>query len=85
MPGTAGLTLQLFYRPDCPYCQALEPQITQLQLTYAGKVTVQWIVSTGEVPTLVLFKNGAQVGGPWVNPGTTAPITAQIDSLLAAG
>ncbi|MGZ4883345.1 MAG: thioredoxin family protein [Halobacteriota archaeon] len=83
MAGPAGLTLQFFYRPDCPYCQALEPQITQLQTKYAGRVAVQWIVSAGEVPTLVLSNNGAQVGR-WVDPGTTAPITAQIDSLLAA-
>jgi hypothetical protein len=36
------------------------------------------------VPTLVLLKNGAEIGR-WVNPGTTAPIAAQINSLLASG
>lgn len=82
--GSSSLILQFYYRQDCPYCQALEPQITQLQSTYAGKVTVQWTESPGEVPTLVLLNNGAEVGR-WVNPGTTAPITAKIDSLLTAG
>jgi thiol-disulfide isomerase/thioredoxin len=85
VPATGVPVLYFYYRPDCPYCQALEPQITALQTQYGGKVSVQWIVSQGEVPTLVLFnKSGVQVGS-WVNPGTTAPITAKIDSLLAAG
>jgi thiol-disulfide isomerase/thioredoxin len=77
-------TLYFYYRPDCPYCQALEPQINDLQAQYGGNISVQWIQSTGVVPTLVLYNQaGAQVGN-WVNPGTTAPIKAQVDSLLTS-
>jgi thiol-disulfide isomerase/thioredoxin len=85
IPATGVVTLYFYYRPDCPYCQALEPQITALQTQYGGKVSVQWIQSTGVVPTLVLFnKSGVQVGS-WVDPGTTAPIITKINSLLASG
>ena len=92
--GPANLKLLFFYKPDCPYCQALEPQVTQLQDTYAGKVSVQWVVSdqspltdqygvTG-VPTLILLNNGNEAGR-WVDPGTTSAISAQISSLLSGG
>jgi thiol-disulfide isomerase/thioredoxin len=84
VPGTAGLILQYFYRTDCPVCQNFTPQVDQLASNYAGKVAVQKIESNGVVPTLVLLNNGVEVGR-WVNPGTTAPIIAQINSLLAAG
>ncbi|MGZ4934162.1 MAG: thioredoxin family protein [Halobacteriota archaeon] len=89
--GSAGLTVLFFYKPKCPYCQALEPQVTQLQNTYAGKASVQWIVSTESpltdqygvtgVPTLILLNNGNEAGR-WVDPGNTGGLSAQIDSLL---
>jgi len=85
IPATGVVSLYFYYRPDCPYCQALEPQIKALQTQYAGKVSVQWIQSTGVVPTLVLFnKSGVQVYNK-SDPGTTAPVIAVIDSLLASG
>jgi len=50
----------------------MEPKVTQLQNAYAGKVSVQWIVSDQSpltdqygvttVPTLVLLNNGNEAG-----------------------
>ncbi len=69
----------------------MEPKVTQLQNTYAGKVTVQWIVSEQSpltnqygvttVPTLLLLNNGNEVGR-WVDASDTSGISAKINSLL---
>ena len=82
-----------FYKPECPYCQAMEPKVTQLQNTYAGKVSVQWVVSDQSpltdqygvttVPTLILLNNGNEAGR-WVSASDTSGISAQISSLLRA-
>jgi thioredoxin-like negative regulator of GroEL len=87
------LKVLFFYEPNCPYCAALKPHVTQLQKTYAGKVLVQSIVSytsplTDEykvpsVPTLILLNNGREVGH-WVDATNTTGISAQINSLLRA-
>ncbi|HYB59075.1 MAG TPA: thioredoxin family protein [Candidatus Acidoferrales bacterium] len=85
IPATGMPTVYFYYRPDCPYCQALEPQVSALQTRYAGNASVVWIQSTGVVPTLVLYNQAGVQVGQWVNPGTTDPVAAQIDSLLASG
>ncbi|MGZ7115761.1 MAG: thioredoxin family protein [Halobacteriota archaeon] len=89
--GSASLTVLYFYDPNCPHCQALAPQVTQLQNNYAGRVPVQWIINnqsqlTGQygvstVPTLILLNNGNEAGR-WVGATDTSGISAQIDSLL---
>ena len=91
--GAASLMVLFFYKPECPYCQAMEPKVTQLQNTYAGKVSVQWIVSDQSpltdqygvttVPTLILLNNGNEAGR-WVSASDTSGISAQIGSLLGA-
>ena len=90
---SASLTVLFFYKPECPYCQAMEPKVTQLQNAYAGKVSVQWVVSDQSpltdqygvttVPTLVLLNNGNEAGR-WVSASDTSGISAQISSLLGA-
>ena len=87
----AHLKVLFFYETNCPYCQALEPHVTQLQKKYAGKVPVQSIENyasplaaqykVSSVPTLILLNNGREVGR-WVNPGNTTGISAKINSLL---
>ena len=90
--GSASLSVLFFYKPECPYCQALENTTSFHQLQ--SKATVQWIASnqsfrtdqynvTG-VPTLILLNHGTEVGR-WVDPTDASAINAQIDSLLAAG
>ena len=89
--GPASLTVLYFYDPNCPHCQALAPQVTQLQANYAGRVPVQWIINnqsqlTGQygvttVPTLILLNNGNEAGR-WVGATDTSGISAQINSLL---
>ncbi|MGA3360022.1 MAG: thioredoxin family protein [Halobacteriota archaeon] len=90
--GSASLSVLFFYKPTCPYCQALENTTSFQQLQ--KKVNVQWIVSnqsfrtdqynvTG-VPTLILLNHGTEIGR-WVDPTDASAINAQIDSLLAAG
>ncbi len=87
-----------FYRPTCPKCAATEPIITQLQTRYAGKVTVVRIndddganadlISQNRVtivPTVLLLKNGVEVGR-WINQQDDAtPIATRIDSQLSSG
>ncbi len=90
--GSANLKVLFFYKPECPYCQAMEPQVTQLQNTYAGKISVQWIVSATSpmtaqygvttVPTLILLNSGNEVGR-WVAASDTSGISAQVNSLSA--
>jgi thiol-disulfide isomerase/thioredoxin len=87
------LKVLFFYETNCPYCQALEPHVTQLQKKYAGKVPVQSIVNYASpladqykvpsVPTLILLNNGREVGH-WISATNTTGITAQINSLLRA-
>jgi thiol-disulfide isomerase/thioredoxin len=90
--GSASLSVLFFYKPECPYCQALENTTSFHQLQ--SKATVQWIVSnqsfrtdeynvTG-VPTLILLNHGTEVGR-WVDPGDASAINAEVNSLLAAG
>ncbi len=89
--GAASLAVLYFYNPNCPHCQALEPQVTQLQNNYAGRVPVQWIINNqsqltdqygvSTVPTLILLNNGNEAGR-WVGATDTSGISAQIDSLL---
>jgi len=89
----AHLKVLFFSETNCPYCQALEPHVTQLQKKYAGKVPVQSIVNyaspladqykVSSVPTLILLNNGREVGH-WIDATNTTGITAQINSLLRA-
>ncbi len=91
--GSASLTVLFFYKPECPYCQAMEPKVTLLQDTYAGKVSVQWVVSEQSplttqygvaiVPTLILLNNGYEAGR-WVGASDTNGVSAQINSILGA-
>ena len=92
-PAPPHLEVLFFYAANCPYCQALEPNVTQLQKTYAGKVPVQSIENyasplakqykVSSVPTLILLNNGHEVGR-WVDVTNTTRISAQINSLLRA-
>ncbi len=85
--GTAGLTVLFFYEPGCPYCAAFESTSSFQQLQ--NKVPVQWIVSATSPltdqygvatdPTLILLKNGAEVGR-WVDPADATGILAQINA-----
>jgi len=87
------LKVLFFYAANCPYCQALEPHVTKLQKTYAGKVPVQSIENyasplakqhkVSSVPTLILLNNGLEVGR-WIDVTNTTRISAQINSLLRA-
>ena len=90
--GSTSLSVLFFYKPECPYCQALENTTSFHQLQ--SKATMQWIVSnqsfrtdeynvTG-VPTLILLNHGTEIGR-WVDPTDASAINARIDSLLAAG
>jgi len=92
-PVPPHLRVLFFYETNCPYCQALEPNVTKLQKTYAGKVPVQSIENyasplasqykVSSVPTLILLNNGHEVGR-WVDVTNTTRISAQINSLLRA-
>jgi len=92
-PVPPHLKVLFFYDASCPYCQALEPHVTQLQKTYAGKVPVQSIENyasplasqykVSSVPTLILLNNGHEVGR-WVGVTNTTRISAKINSLLRA-
>jgi thioredoxin 1 len=92
-PVPPHLRVLFFYEANCPYCQALEPNVTKLQKTYAGKVPVQSIENyasplasqykVSSVPTLILLNNGHEVGR-WVDVTNTTRISAQINSLLRA-
>jgi thioredoxin-like negative regulator of GroEL len=89
----AHLKVLFFYATNCPYCQALEPHVSQLQKTYAGKVPVQSIVNYASplaeqykvpsVPTLILLNNGREVGR-WIDATNTTGISSQINGLLRA-
>jgi thioredoxin-like negative regulator of GroEL len=93
-PVPPHLRVLFFYEANCPYCQALEPNVTKLKKTYAGKVPVQPIENyasplasqykVSSVPTLILLNNGHEVGH-WVDATNTTGISAQINSLLRAG
>jgi len=41
-PKNAPLTVVLFSDFQCPFCSRVEPSITELEKTYAGKVRVAW-------------------------------------------
>lgn len=93
-PVPPHLRVLFFYEANCPYCQALEPNVTKLQKTYAGKVPVQSIENyasplasqykVSSVPTLILLNNGHEVGR-CVGVTNTTRISAQIKSVLRAG
>jgi thioredoxin 1 len=88
------LKVLFFYETNCPYCQALGPNVTKLQKTYAAKAPVQSIENyasplasqykVSSVPTLILLNNGHEVGR-WVDVTNTTKISAKINSLLRAG
>ena len=92
-PVPPHLRVLFFYEANCPYCEALEPHVTKLQKTYAGKVPVQSIENyasplasqykVSSVPTLILLNNGHEVGR-WVDVTNTTRISAKINSLLRA-
>ena len=92
-PTPPHLTVLFFYEPNCPYCEALQPNVTKLETTYAGKVPVERVQSyTNELtdqynvttsPTLILLNNGHEVGR-WVGVTSTTGISAKISSLLRA-
>ena len=89
--GATSLTVLFFYDPTCPHCQAIEGQVQQIP-TDGGKVNVQWVDSVTSpltdqygvttVPTFVFLNGGSEVGTPVVAPTSTAPVIAQINSLL---
>jgi len=93
--SASGISVLFFYRPTCPYCQRLEPQMDALQARYSGKVTVQKIndddpANSGlidqyrviVVPTTILLHNGVVVQTWPERLSDTSQISAQIDSLL---
>ena len=93
--SASGISVLFFYRPTCPYCQRLEPQIDALQARYGGRVTVQKINDDDPanaglidqyrvivVPTMILVHNGVVVQTWPERLSNTSPISAQIDSLL---
>jgi thiol-disulfide isomerase/thioredoxin len=81
------LTVLFFYKPGCPYCEALESTTSFQQLQ--SRVNVQWIVSAQSPltdqygvttdPTLILLKNGVEVGR-WVDPTDATGVLAQINA-----
>ena len=85
--GSAGFTVLFFYEPGCPYCAALESTSSFAQLQ--TKVPVQWIVSAQSTltdqygvtsdPTLILLKNGTEVGR-WTDATDATAILAQINA-----
>ena len=62
-----------FYRPSCPYCQYIEPYVTQLQEQYSDAITFTNVDITDNsnllkekydfktVPTLIYFLHGEPV------------------------
>jgi protein-disulfide isomerase len=90
--GLTSLTVLFFYDPNCTHCQAIEPQVPTTS-TDGGRVSWQWIDSVTSpltdqygvttVPTFVFLSGGSQVGSPVVAPTSTAPVNAEISSLLS--
>ena len=86
--GTAGFTVLYIYEPGCPYCAAFENTSSYAQLQNTGLMqrvpstdtsTVQLYKVTA-YPTVVLLKNGVEVGS-WVYPNIdTTAILAQINA-----
>jgi thioredoxin-related protein len=80
------VTVLFFYDPTCPYCIALENTASfhQLESTVTvtpivsatSSLTNQYNVTTD--PTLILLKNGVEVGR-WVDPTDATGILAQIN------
>lgn len=79
-------TMVEFTAPWCGYCRRLGPTLDVLEGELAGKVAMAALDVDEEealsdsygvetIPSLILFKEGAQVGETLVNPGSKAAIT----------
>ena len=87
--GTAGFTIVYIYEPGCPYCAAFQNTSSYAQLQQTGVMQSVPSTDTSTVqnyhvtayPTVVLLKNGVQVGSNWVYPNIdTTAILAQINA-----